>query len=226
MRLASQADQERYARFGLIPMEASTALACLGSLLSEGAPPQVGVAAVDWRRLRPAYEARRRRPLFAEIETAPTQADPAAHTAQTGDAPPWVHQLAGFDVATRRTALLALICQAVAAVARSASVDAIDPQQGLFEMGLDSLMSVELKGLLEKGVGRALPATLTFNYPTPADLAGYLDGLIFPTQTAEPATAPDVGLQSTDAPPESSDLDDLSEDDLEAMLQKRLKNLS
>ncbi len=36
---------------------------------------------------------------------------------------------------------------------------------GLFEMGMDSLMSVELRKRLERGAGRKLPATLTFNYP-------------------------------------------------------------
>ena len=35
-------------------------------------------------------------------------------------------------------------------------VDEVDTQQGLFDMGMDSLMSVELRSRLEKTLGRKL----------------------------------------------------------------------
>src|SRR5262249_42912878 len=62
----------------------------------------------------------------------------------------------------------------------------IDPQQGLFEMGMDSLMSVELRSRLAAAVGQPLPATLTFNYSTIAALAEYLRREIF-AETGAPA---------------------------------------
>ena len=52
----------------------------------------------------------------------------------------------------------------------------LDPDRGLFELGLDSLMSVQLKGRLEKSIGCALPATLTFTYPTVHALTDFLLG--------------------------------------------------
>jgi acyl carrier protein len=113
------------------------------------------------------------------------------------------------------------VLEAVAQVSRSGSPEGIDPQQGLFDIGLDSLMSVELKGLLEKGARRALPATLTFNYPTPFDLAGYLNEVLFPEQAPEPAREPG-GLPAGEA----EDLDDLSEAELERMLEERLRKVS
>src|SRR5690606_12130637 len=54
----------------------------------------------------------------------------------------------------------------------------LDSERGFFEVGLDSLMSVELKTRLEKRFGTRLPATLTFNYPTVAAVAEYLHGRI------------------------------------------------
>ena len=61
----------------------------------------------------------------------------------------------------------------------------------LLELGMDSLMSVELRKRLESGVGRALPSTLTFNYPNVAALAGYIDAELSAslTQAATSASA-------------------------------------
>lgn len=42
------------------------------------------------------------------------------------------------------------------------------------EAGLDSIGAVELRSLLGTAFGTELPATLTFDYPTTAALAGYL----------------------------------------------------
>lgn len=43
-------------------------------------------------------------------------------------------------------------------------------------MGLTSLLSLELRNRLERALGRALPATLAWNYPTIAALSTHLAG--------------------------------------------------
>ncbi len=43
-------------------------------------------------------------------------------------------------------------------------------------MGLTSLLSLELRNRLERALGRALPATLAWNYPTIAALSKHLAG--------------------------------------------------
>jgi acyl carrier protein len=48
----------------------------------------------------------------------------------------------------------------------------------LQEMGLDSLMALELRNVLAQALGRPLSATLLFDYPTIRGLAGYLLGLV------------------------------------------------
>jgi acyl carrier protein len=58
-----------------------------------------------------------------------------------------------------------------------------DASHGFADLGLDSLMAVELKQLLEDRFGQPLSATVVFNYPTVEKLAGYLMGV-------EPAAGP------------------------------------
>jgi acyl carrier protein len=67
---------------------------------------------------------------------------------------------------------------------------------GLFDLGMDSLMSVELKRRLERGFGAQLPSTLAFNYPNIRALASFLLARVLketpvPAPPAEPETTLD-----------------------------------
>ena len=222
MRAASQAEQQRVAQFGLEQMPAEQALGLLGGLIAAPGQAQWMVAAVDWDTLKSAYEARRRRPLMEGL----TSRRPRGKTAQKAVVKPSGPELPEIvmqePVEKRYNSIVRHVKQQVAAVIGSAKPELIDEQQGLFEMGLDSLMSVDLKGRLENSLGQSLPSTLTFNYPTVAELAGYLLERICPPEA--PAPAPSEAAHapvSTDTRADA--FDDLSEDELASLLSKKLK---
>ena len=112
----------------------------------------------------------------------------------------------------------------------------LDPQQpvaldlGLTDLGMDSLMAVELANRLGVLVDRSLPATLAFEYPTLAQLADYLEGLLSDRVTfdADDGAGPDgdgPGGGPSGGPggePDPGTVDELSEDELEQELLKEL----
>jgi len=75
---------------------------------------------------------------------------------------------------------------AVLALPGAASVPAAAP---LKELGLDSLMSVELRNRLSRRIGIKLPTTLAFDYPTSEAIAGLLLRQVLPEPGAIASTA-------------------------------------
>ena len=57
-----------------------------------------------------------------------------------------------------------------------------NPSQGFFEMGMDSLMAIELKKQLDAGLGYALPVTLAFKHPSIEAITSYLLNEVLPAR--------------------------------------------
>ncbi len=217
MRVASAEEQERVMQFGLNPMASEHALGFMGDLLGNPDIAQIGIASVEWSTLRPTYEARRQRPFLEKVGVRRQTAKKAPAESRQPELLARLQQTASDE---QLDVVIDYIRGETARVLGIAQPDGIDIHQGLFDMGMDSLMSVELKSCLEAGVGQALPSTLTFNYPTIAELAEYLDSRVLVTQAAEaPAPEPEPVASGAEVPDE---IDDLSEDDLAELLSRKL----
>ncbi|MEW5983052.1 MAG: SDR family NAD(P)-dependent oxidoreductase [Acidobacteriota bacterium] len=203
-----QADkQTRLQGIGLIGT--SQALTLLERVLAEN-PVQVGVMPVDWPALLTQFGSA---PFLTEF----TSAAPAAVEAPAD----LLRQLAGMPDDQQKRALAARVHVEVAKVLGLRPDEPLDARKGFFEMGMDSLTSVELRNRLQTSFGRALPATLAFDYPTLAALVEFLAHEFLnvvpsenPAATAGPARPPE--------PAAAVDLDELSEAELEVLLARKV----
>jgi polyketide synthase 12 len=101
--------------------------------------------------------------------------------------------LRALPPAERRAALLALLRERTLAVIGLDPASPVDPRQPLKDLGLDSLMSVELRNVLIREGGSRLPATLLFDYPSLDALAGHLM-TVWELTAAESARASDSAM--------------------------------
>ncbi|HVH97331.1 MAG TPA: type I polyketide synthase, partial [Enhygromyxa sp.] len=82
-------------------------------------------------------------------------------------------RLASLDAAERRRTMIDVVRSEAASVLGQATAK-LPVDQSLQELGLDSLMAVELRNRLQVASGLRLPATLLFDYPTPIAIAEML----------------------------------------------------
>ncbi len=159
-------------KIGLQAFPPAAGLAALAVLL-EGDFAQAVVADVRWERFKAVYESRRARRLLAEIEVA--RELPVASAEPRGGVRERLLKVAPRE---RRAVLCDHLQGSVAAVLRLR--DKPDTETGFFDLGMDSLMAVELRNRLERELtpGEPLSSTLAFDHPTVTALAGHLLGLL------------------------------------------------
>jgi acyl carrier protein len=97
--------------------------------------------------------------------------------------------LAGAGDARRVELMADYLRQGAAAALGIGDPNQIALRRPLRELGLDSLMAVELRNAVAAAVGRELPGTLLFDYPTVESLARFLVSDLFPAATEATTTA-------------------------------------
>lgn len=177
---AGMADAESRARLdqrGVRTLSVADALAGLADAVAAAAGQglvQGVVARIDWARFLPLYQQAGRRAFLAELEReVPGLTSTAGPSATVAGKTPLVERLTGAPVQQRKKLLTDYLRDAVAEVTR------VDPAEiredaGFFDLGMDSLMAVELRRRIEQGVGKEIPATLAMDHPRLSDVADYL----------------------------------------------------
>jgi acyl carrier protein len=103
--------------------------------------------------------------------------------------PSLADRLAGLTPAERDEVLVGLVRAEAAVVLGHDSPATIGPTRTFRDLGLTSLTAVDLRNRLAGATGLTLPASLVFDYPTPATIAEFLAG-----QLDVPSAAPSSPL--------------------------------
>ncbi|QSJ15496.1 SDR family NAD(P)-dependent oxidoreductase [Nostoc sp. UHCC 0702] len=213
--LLSSADLAALTQMGVEPLQPEQVVETLGHLLPSDFT-QATVANLDWKIYQRFYETRGQKPLFAVLAAQSTPAD----TQQAQQQSQILQELTAAVASNRIKKLTGYLQTEVAKVLGWGQSRLPDPQQGFFDLGMDSLMSVELKSRIEKDLSTSLPATLAFDFPTIKHLSEYLMGELFQQE------APPV---EEETPPEEVqaviEIGQLSEDEVEASIAAKLAQL-
>jgi len=203
----------RVTQGGLRLMEPDAAIATAGQLLAS-ADSRVVVADVDWTRLKDLYQVHSRQPLFAQVGVQDSAAMSSAASALVSK----LQALAPVDRVERLSGLIAAL---VADVLRLSSDQIIDRDRGFFDLGVDSLMSVQIKDRIQQLLGRVYPASLCFDYPTVTTLVEHLVEEV----CSEPALAA-AARPETRAAVHDRDIQDLSDEQVAALIDEEMKALN
>ena len=186
---------------GLEAIDTDDALMIFDQLISTDVV-QVGVAPIDWSRFFSQYP--KGIPPF--FENFADQAE------QPGIA--LLEQLKAAPEGQRRSLLDDYLRDQLAGVLGIASGKKIRSRQRLLDLGLDSLMAVQLQQRLESDLSTRFPTTLIFEHPTVGALGDHLA-----REVLESPESVDAEKSQTD--PERS-LDDLDRDEIAGLLAKEL----
>ncbi|WP_344126137.1 type I polyketide synthase, partial [Saccharopolyspora halophila] len=186
--MLSPAESERMTRVGMPPLPVAEGLRLFDAAIT-GDQPVLVPAKLDLATMRTRGEVPAL--LRGLVRTRTRRTAAGSQTADT-----LIQRLTGLAEEDRQAAVLDLVRGRIAAVLGHAGGDEIDPARQFQDLGFDSLTAVELRNQLGAVTGLRLPATMVFDYPTPAALTAHLVDELVGEVAAAPSTA---GTRAADA---------------------------
>jgi myxalamid-type polyketide synthase MxaB len=212
-------DQERLTRSGVSAIGMEQGLTILEDLLQDG-PAQPCVWGVDWPTFLAQYPAGQEPRLLSVLAAGiEKKSSPQPRAAA---APTLLQQLEEIPPNKRWNFVMTQVRGYAVKVLGTDQSKLIEPQQALNELGLDSLMAVELRNALSAAVGRPLPATLLFKYPSLQALTDYLAYDVLAISANE--TKADVAADPLDN--DAAAIAPLSDDEVSRLLAEEIRLLS
>ena len=160
------------------------------------------------------------------LEPAPSHDAEGGRLPESGSAPAGASSLVAeirqAPDSDRRRLVESHLRTRVAGVLGLGKPDTLGLEDRLFDVGLNSLSAVELVGALQTDLGRPLPATLAFEYPSISQLAGFV---IDELAVSETVRLGQPVVEGSGPGSLSERLDEMSDDEAEALLVERLREL-
>jgi acyl carrier protein len=210
----------RIADGGLRLLRPELALSTLGQLMASR-ESRFAVVDVDWTRLKNLYEVHGRQPLFDNFGGQKT---PVVGINQS----PLVDDLRAMAPSERFERLARPVQSLVADVLRLDGNHVVEREVGFFDMGVDSLMAVQINERIQQLVGREFPPSLCFDYPTIIALVEHLLQQLFPESETDESDSRIL----TDVRPVPRSLidecrvEDLPDEQIAALIDEEMKALN
>jgi acyl transferase domain-containing protein/NADPH:quinone reductase-like Zn-dependent oxidoreductase/SAM-dependent methyltransferase/acyl carrier protein len=218
---AAAAIADRLANFGVEPITPKHGLAALERLILSGVS-QAAAVNMNWERFLASQRPASEQTPFSGMPRHPAAARPASPTRFAGaTANPTPPDWTGLGPAERRRGAESLIRTELIKVLGLEAEAVLDPYQGLRDLGLDSLMSVDLRNRLQTALQRAFPATLAFDFPTYAALVDHVCGQFAAPAETPTGSAKEYAVEAT--PSDLAGLRSLSANEAEALLLEELE---
>jgi phthiocerol/phenolphthiocerol synthesis type-I polyketide synthase D len=167
------------------------ALAALDRLFERRGPAQAVAMSVDWTQLAHSFNGQLPPALIADLILE--KARPAAAKATRESGPRLsMQELLAAPPARRHALLLAHVQKSLAQV-MALDAPELDPEESMSNLGLDSLMALELQHSLEESFGTKLPLELLMGMPSLNEfVTRLLDILATPTSPPAPELTPEM----------------------------------
>ncbi|KIG18009.1 Malonyl CoA-acyl carrier protein transacylase [Enhygromyxa salina] len=182
-------DDRRLAGRGIQSLAPDQALASMRSLLASARAlgwTQITVMDVDWSRFARAHPTLSASPPIAELVAAELAAQQSAGQAPTPKPGEAAAAILALPIPERGPRIVALLTAHIAlAVGRPA--ESLEADRPMVELGLDSLMGIELRARLEAQLGVELPMATLLEGPSIHVLADDLLARLSSTPAASPA---------------------------------------
>jgi myxalamid-type polyketide synthase MxaC len=204
----SAVDRRRWTSRGMQYIEPADAGEMLASVLRSDLA-QIVAARVDWARFLESFSADEVPSLLADLAPGRPRALAAAPVGPT-----LLGRLREATPGQRRRLIETHVRDQIVRVLGLDPNHPVDPRQGLREIGMDSLMAVELRNRLQSSMGRTLSSTIAFDYPTLDDLAGYVADELLGSVAAESPVPTSAGAVDT--------VEDLTEAEAESTFAEEL----
>jgi acyl carrier protein len=171
---------EFLARQGTTEISPGEATALLESFLRAGSAQTIAIR-VDWGKWRQFFRSMQENPLFERIFAAIKSED------SVGTTNDWRSRIDAAAPAEKQAVISQAVREAVGSVLR-VKPDSLRDDQPLTDLGLDSLMGVEIETSLEAAVGIALPPTSLMRARTIGQIAVLITGHLGGATTVVPPT--------------------------------------
>lgn len=205
---------QRLAAQGIGALTPPQGLLAFERLLAQG-EAQAAVLPIEWPRYLQALGLTTPPAFLAELAGQSAVASEPARAGAAAPAAGLRQQLQDAPPGRRRPLVAAFVRERALKALGVDPARAVDPRTPLGELGLDSLLAVELRNTLGSALGQTLSATLLFDYPTIDTLTDYLLNDVIQPPVPEAVVVIEEPASMVDA------IEDLSDEEVDRLLAQR-----